>query len=100
MDIEPPQFAELKPIEKGSVARGCGIGCLCQLVFVGIGLVGLTSQTQVGKFLFVGWGITQWIAMGPLIWKQEEALTKQGMIISASIGFILSSACATMLLHP
>jgi hypothetical protein len=103
MDIDPPTLVASEPPPSGdSVGRGCLYGCLCQIGFIGFGslaAVGLKGG-NLQSALFVSWGVTQWIALVPLIWQQkgkEHPRTVQGIIVTGSIGLMLSSACAAMI---
>jgi len=54
---------------------------------------------NVNRWLFSAWGVTQWIALAPLILRQKSKghpKTVQGMIISGCLGTLLGSACAAM----
>jgi len=101
MSNELPAFAQVQPVPAtDSVARGCFFGCLCQLAFFGLGLLTIfVSNGKLQNAIFVGWGVTQWIGLVPLILrnkKQQNFATVQGLIISGALGVILSSACAAM----
>ena len=93
-----------------SIPVGFGIGCTCQFGFFLLGgaIASLASITDSRSIpfaaraaLLLSWGITQWIALIPLIMSQRAAgnrKTVQGMIISGCIGVLLSSACAGMMM--
>jgi hypothetical protein len=98
---------------QNSLPVGCGLGCVSQVGFLALtsgvaalltileGWGGPQVPFQIKQALFLSWGITQWIALIPLIINQRAAghsKTVQGMIISGCLGVLLSSACATMFL--
>jgi len=59
-------------------------------------------QLRLGNWLFVSWGVTQWVALVPLILQQKgkgHERTVQGMIASGALGVLLSCACASMVLR-
>ncbi len=78
---------------------GCLMGCGIQLIF-GIGSLLLASTAGLGRFsriLLVSWGLTQWIALVPLILQQQgkgHFSTVTGIEITGFIGVMLCSACA------
>ncbi len=89
-----------------SVTVGCLLGCACQAAFWILGLI--AAGATLGKFskfsalIFVSWGVTQWIALAPLIWQQRsQGYTKRvtGMIITGCVGLLLSSACGAAFVH-
>ncbi len=86
----------------GSVGIGCLLGCLCQIGFFLLAMAGaFTMNNQLSKFVSLSWGVTQWIALIPLIQSQRSKghhATVQGLLIMGSIGVLLSSACAAMML--
>jgi hypothetical protein len=95
---------------KDSRPIGCLMGCACQIGFFAVGGV-LASLASIAnsstlpysarEVLFLSWGVTQWIALVPLI-RSERAVghskTVQGMLISGCLGLLLSSACASAMI--
>ena len=83
---------------------GCLLGCAVQCGFFLVGLLAATAVkgNKLSGLLFLSWGVTQWIALGPLIWQQRaKGYPKRivGMIITGCLGLLLSSACGSMLLR-
>jgi len=94
MDIEPAVPAP-DNTTKGSVGIGCLIGFLCQIGFIVLGI--LAALRLNSMVLWSSWGVTQWFVLIPLILQQRgkgHSRTVQGLIITGSIGLLLSSACA------
>jgi hypothetical protein len=57
---------------------------------------------KLSDYLMVGWGVTQWIGIIPLIVNERKKGRKnriKGLIIAGCIGVLLSSACASILLN-
>lgn len=108
MESEPPAFTQLDPqSSEDGVGRGCLYGCLCQAAFIALGLIAVfASGSAKGPglgFLLVGWGLTQWIGILPLILRQRRQHhneTVKGLVLSGSIGLLLSAACAAMVYRP
>ncbi len=96
-----PSLDNRQPPSEGSVGTGCLLGCLCQIGFV---LLSLTATVSLGNnrwgfFAWASWGLTQWIALIPVIRIQrakEHHATVQGLLIAGSLGVLLCSACAAM----
>jgi hypothetical protein len=94
-----------------TVPVGFAIGCTCQFGFLILGgaiasLASITDSRSIPfaarEVLFLSWGITQWIALIPLIMSQRASgnrKTAQGMLISGCLGVLLSSACAGMMIY-
>jgi len=84
----------------GSVGTGCLLGCLCQIGFFVLAMAAaIALHNEMSKFLSLSWGVTQWIALIPLIQSQRAKghnATVQGLLIMGSVGVLLSSACAAM----
>ncbi len=57
----------------------------------------MSMNAKVGVYFLAGWGFTQWVALGPLVISEKKELTRTGMIVSGVLGFLLSSACASMM---
>ncbi|HME05454.1 MAG TPA: hypothetical protein VKG25_00330 [Bryobacteraceae bacterium] len=78
------------------------LGCLCQIGFFVLAMAGaIAMNNQTSKLVYLSWGVTQWIALIPLIQSQRAKghnATVQGLLIMGSIGVLLSSACAAMML--
>jgi hypothetical protein len=96
-------MASPRPDPQGHIIAGFGIGCACQIVFLILGLaVGSMSGNSKYSFMpVVFWGITQWIALVPLILSQRakgHSQTVAGMLISGCLGLLLSSTCAVLVL--
>jgi hypothetical protein len=92
--IDPPPFSE-KPY-RGSLALGLFGGCAAQIV---VGLLFLMSIGFSGKlggaFLF-----TIWVWLIPVMviaHRDGQPETVKGLLISCSIGFLLSAACGSMM---
>jgi hypothetical protein len=60
------------------------------------GLLGRENQTvSMAAVLF---GLTQWLVIVPLIWRMKPGRnTLIGLLITAGIGFLLSSSCGAMM---
>jgi hypothetical protein len=82
------------------VLDGCLFGCACQAAFCFLGfLAAFANSGKLSNFLFVSWGVTQWIAIGPLIWQQKSQgypNRVKGLIVTGCIGVLLSSACGLL----
>ena len=102
MSIVPrdPDSPPEKPVNEGSVLKGCLMGCAAQIIFFFVGLAASGAMRgKWGAFAFVSWGITQWIAIIPLIFNADaegHTSTKQGLLIAGSLGVLLSAACGSM----
>jgi hypothetical protein len=62
-----------------------------------------TSQSPLGhgliRFIFVGWGVAQWIVLLPLILYQRakgRPDTVRGLIVAGCLTLLLSSFCAAL----
>jgi hypothetical protein len=79
------------------------MGCGLQVAFWFLGLLAaMSTKGKLSNFIFLSWGVTQWIALGPLIWKQRSKgypNRVQGLIIAGCLGVLLSSACGAMFLR-
>jgi hypothetical protein len=88
------------PADEGAVATGCAIGCGVQVLFltaIPLALSTLRVSSQATDMASVLFGLTQWIVLGPVIWKlRGKQKTIIGIIITGTIGFMLSSACAAI----
>jgi hypothetical protein len=84
-----------------NVLVGCGLGCLCQIGFLFLGFMAAgMSRGRFGNWLAVSWGVTQWLAIGPLIWQQRSQGYRNrvvGLIITGCLGLLLSAACGSVL---
>jgi hypothetical protein len=86
---------------------GCLMGFGTTVAFAILGVVAaLTIDTaghgKLSDYLFVGFGVTQWIGILPLIANDQSKGRKnrvKGLIIAGCIGVLLSSACASILLN-
>jgi hypothetical protein len=88
---------------------GCLTGCAVQIGFFALsGIFMFAFDSQLGaaglakyeNWIFMSWGLTQWIAIVPMIvsnQKKGRRKNAQGLIIAGCIGVLLSSACASML---
>ena len=88
---------------------GCLTGCGVQIGFFALsGLFMFLFDSQLAgaglakyeNWIFMSWGLTQWIAIIPMILsnqKKGRRSTVQGLVIAGAIGVLLSSACASML---
>jgi hypothetical protein len=88
---------------QGNIMAGFGIGCACQVVFLVLGAVGsmAAGNSKYSLMPLMFWGITQWIALVPLILSQRakgHSQTVTGMLISGCLGLLLSSTCAVLVL--
>lgn len=55
---------------------------------------------RFGCWLLVSWGVTQWLAIGPLIWQQRSQGYRNrvvGLIMVGCLGLLLSAACGSAL---
>lgn len=87
-----------------SIGLGCLFGCLCQVGFIAAGVLTAFSLPggKLQSVIFMSWGVTQWIALVPLILQQRgkgHSRTVQGLIVTGALGLLLSSACASTLLR-
>jgi hypothetical protein len=87
---------------QGRIISGLGLGCATQIVLFLLGLMGtsIPNHPRLEMFFLLGWGLTQWIVLIPLIIrlrKQGQKRTIQGILIAGGIGVLLSSACASIL---
>jgi hypothetical protein len=110
-DQPPPAMLEPPPLpsrsSNDSILRGFAMGCGTSIAFAVLGVIAALTVDTAGKgklsdYLFVSWGVTQWIGILPLIANnQSEGREKsvKGLIIAGCIGFLLSSACASILLN-
>jgi hypothetical protein len=93
-----------------STPIGFAVGCTCQFGFLMVGgaIASFASITdsriipfQAREVLLLSWGVTQWIALVPLI-RSQRALghtkTVRGMIISGCLGVVFSAICTVMLM--
>ncbi len=101
MDSESPQVDHVESNDK--VIRGVGFGCLCQLGFflLGFAIAPNLRNVRFTSLAWSSWGVTQWIALIPLILRQrakQNPRTVQGLLLIGFIGLLLSSACATLAL--
>ena len=95
----------MQPISdpRDHIAAGCAMGCVCQIVLWLLSLwlsFAVGESTKLSSVIFVSWGITQWIVLVPLIRRQRAMNhpdTVQGLLIAGSLGVLLSSACASMM---
>ncbi len=98
--MTPPRISD----HRDNTADGFAISCACQIVFFGLGMVGALASRSSGmltSLLSATWGITQWIALIPLILKQRAAGRTRmvnGLVICGFIGVLLSSACASFII--
>jgi hypothetical protein len=104
--LDPPPLPPPRP-SNDTVLVGCLMGCGTSVAFALLGLLaGLTVDSgghgKLSDYLIVGWGVTQWIGIIPIIMSQRRAGNKnrvKGLIIAGCIGVLLSSACASILLN-
>jgi hypothetical protein len=101
MDTEPPDLTQLAP---DTIRRGCLFGCLWQagLVIVSLLAANCIRSSKLAGVLIVSWGLTQWIALIPLILQQRAKgypRTVQGILITGCIGFLLCSLCGATFIH-
>lgn len=85
-------------LQEGSIAHGILVGCLFQILFVLVGFLLIYFVRGKASILMLSsWGLTQWIAIGPMIWRERangSSKTANGLIIIGCIGLLLSSGCA------
>jgi|HubBroStandDraft_5_1064220.scaffolds.fasta_scaffold755229_2 drug/metabolite transporter (DMT)-like permease len=112
-DLPPPAMLQPPPPLRPSrpsndtVLLGCLMGFGTSVAFAVLGIVAaLTVDTaghgKLSDYLFVGWGVTQWIGIIPLILNDRSKgrhKRVKGLIIAGCIGVLLSSACASILLN-
>lgn len=89
------------PAADDNLMSGCMLGCLCQVGFFVLGAVFAYMQNngRLIKFAFAIWGVTQWIAIVPLIIRQRAAgypARAKGLLMAGCLGVLLSSACALL----
>ncbi len=107
MDNETPELQPPAPqaplVDNGSILAGCGLGCLIQIAFLAIGaLVAFATPGRLSDISFFSVGVTQWLGIIPTIMverSKNKSKTVTGLIITGCIGFLLSSACAAMVLN-
>jgi hypothetical protein len=86
------------------VGVGVAMGCAVQVGFFILGIVAAlatSSSTKFSNVVAVSWGVTQWIALVPLILHERSAGRPRrvtGLIIAGCIGILLSSACASLMI--
>ena len=85
------------------VGVGIAMGCAVQIGFFVLGILAslaLSSSGKLSDVAAVSWGVTQWIALVPLILNERSAGRPRrvtGLIIAGCIGVLLSSACASLI---
>ncbi len=82
----------------GNILAGCGLGCLSQLLFLGIGIIIATymKPSRMSALTYLSVGLTQWLAIVPLSWYyRKKWWTVLGLIFTGMIGLLLCSACAS-----
>ncbi len=98
---EPPKnesLADESP-DNGSIGRGIGYTLVLHLLQLPMALI--FSITPIGPLPFFAIGLSQIVYMLPAIIyfnKQRETETAQGLIIGASITFLLNAACTGIVL--
>jgi hypothetical protein len=86
------------------VGVGCAMGCGVQLAFLALGAA-ISYFLKGGNdsvIATMSFGVTQWIALIPLIMKERgEGHTRRvtGMIIAGCLGLLASTACGSMLMN-
>jgi hypothetical protein len=78
-------------------AMGCGttIGCL-----IVCALLAFSVNGKMSDYLFMSWGVIQWIGLIPLILSQRSKGNMnrvKGLIVAGCITLLVSMACASML---
>ena len=88
------------------LGTGFGMGCVCLVIFYALShVVGRTVEVTAGPSfvslsIHYSWGVTQWIAVIPLIRQHQAAghpLIARGLKVSGFIGLFLSVASAGFL---
>jgi hypothetical protein len=88
---------------KDRLGTGFGMGCVCLVIFYALShIVGRAVELTAGPSfvslsIYYSWGVTPWIALIPLILRQQAAghpLTVRGLKISGYLGLFLSVASA------
>lgn len=86
------------------IGVGCAMGCGVQVVFLGLGLLismNLRSNND-STLAAMSFGVTQWIALIPLILNERaKGRTRRitGMLIIGCLGVLFSTACGSMLMN-
>ena len=94
---------DAEPDTDGNLLTGILMGCGVQLIFIILGIFlfsGVSPQgsqgSKIGNWALLGWGLTQWIGLVPLILHQRgkgRPKTMYGLLIAGGIGLLLNSAC-------
>ena len=95
------------PRDRGRLIHGWAQGCITQLFFFIVGFLLASAFRTLNNnglvtLLWTGWGVAQWLVLVPLILKNKRegrTGTVQGLILSGSLGLLLSSACAGLFLN-
>jgi hypothetical protein len=103
---EPSPIPPPRP-SNDTVALGCLMGFGTTVAFAILGVVAALTVDSAGHgklsdYLFVSWGVTQWMGLLPLISNERSKGRKnrvKGLIIAGCLGLLLSSACASILLN-
>jgi hypothetical protein len=111
-DQPPPAMPEPLPVppprpSNDTIALGCLMGFGTTVAFGILGAlaafaVDSSGNGKLSDYLFVSWGVTQWIGIIPLIMNERQKGRKnriKGLIIAGCLGLLLSSACASLLLN-
>jgi hypothetical protein len=80
------------------------MGCGVQLAFLaaGLGVAYFLKGGNDSTIATMSFGVTQWIALIPLIMKERGAghiKRVHGMIFTGCLGLLLSTACGSMLMN-
>lgn len=101
--MSPEEFPTLQQVDRegrgGSLLLGCGMGCAVQIAFIllGVFLASLVKTRRMGDILAYSFGFTQWLAIIPLVISENKSGRNRvvaGLLISASMGLLLSSMCS------
>jgi ABC-type Fe3+-siderophore transport system permease subunit len=85
--------------DKGSVGSGIGVTALLHLLQIPIGMVLYLMNPAWSFFTVIFFGVSQVVYMIPAILyfrKQGKTETTKGLIIGASVSFLLNATCTAI----
>lgn len=88
-----------KPAAYDAIIIGWWMGWFCQLAIFVLTLWAAKHLGGLGRYVFYSWGVTQWIALVPLMWHQKAKgypARVKGLLLVGCFGVLLSSTCAAL----